>query len=249
MNESYRHNQILDLLKERSLLSTTEIMETFNISPATARRDINKLNEKGLLRKVRNGAEYLHTNEKKFTQTKTVNNADEKRRIAEAAAKLCENGQSVVLTCGSTMLLLADSLCGRNVQIITNYLPLANFLIEHNHDDVVIMGGQYNKNKAVTLSLNSTNELAYAANIMFTSGKGMTTDGLYKTDMIIANSEQHILPKVSKLVALVDSSKLGREVGMLFSKLKDIDLLVTGKEADPKIIQELRDKGLEVILA
>ena len=249
MNESYRHNQILDLLKERSLLSTTEIMETFNISPATARRDINKLNEKGLLRKVRNGAEYLHTNEKKFTQTKTVNNADEKRRIAEAAAKLCENGQSVVLTCGSTMLLLADSLCGRNVQIITNYLPLANFLIEHNHDDVVIMGGQYNKNKAVTLSLNSTNEPTYAANIMFTSGKGMTTDGLYKTDMIIANSEQHILPKVSKLVALVDSSKLGREVGMLFSKLKDIDLLVTGKEADPKIIQELRDKGLGVILA
>ncbi|WP_109427466.1 HTH-type transcriptional regulator UlaR [Aggregatibacter kilianii] len=249
MNESYRHNQILDLLKERSLLSTTEIMETFNISPATARRDINKLNEKGLLRKVRNGAEYLHTNEKKFTQTKTVNNADEKRRIAEAATKLCENGQSVVLTCGSTMLLLADSLCGRNVQIITNYLPLANFLIEHNHDDVVIMGGQYNKNKAVTLSLNSSNEPAYAANIMFTSGKGMTTEGLYKTDMIIANSEQHILSKVSKLVALVDSSKLGRQVGMLFTELKNIDVLVTGKEADPDIIQALKAQGLDVILA
>lgn len=249
MNESYRHNQILDLLKERSLLSTTEIMETFNISPATARRDINKLNEKGLLRKVRNGAEYLHTNEKKFMQTKTVNNADEKRRIAEAATKLCENGQSVVLTCGSTMLLLADSLCGRNVQIITNYLPLANFLIEHNHDDVVIMGGQYNKNKAVTLSLNSSNEPAYAANIMFTSGKGMTTEGLYKTDMIIANSEQHILSKVSKLVALVDSSKLGRQVGMLFTELKNIDVLVTGKEADPDIIQALKAQGLDVILA
>lgn len=249
MNESYRHNQILDLLRERSLLSTTEIMETFNISPATARRDINKLNEKGLLRKVRNGAEYLHTNGKKFTQTKPVNNADEKRRIAEAAAKLCENGQSVVLTCGSTMLLLADSLCGRNVQIITNYLPLANFLIEHNHDDVVIMGGQYNKNKAVTLSLNSSNEPAYAANIMFTSGKGMTTEGLYKTDMIIANSEQHILSKVSKLVALVDSSKLGRQVGMLFTELKNIDVLVTGKEADPDIIQALKAQGLDVILA
>ncbi|EHB90978.1 HTH-type transcriptional regulator UlaR [Aggregatibacter actinomycetemcomitans] len=249
MNERYRHNQILDLLKERTLLSTNEIIDTFNISPATARRDINKLNAQGLLRKVRNGAEYLALNGKQYAQPRVVNNAEEKQRIAEAAAKLCENGQSVVLTCGTTMQMLADGLCGCNVQIITNYLPLANFLIEHNHDDVVIMGGQYNKNKAVTLSLNSTNEPAYAANIMFTSGKGMTTDGLYKTDMIIANSEQHILPKVSKLVALVDSSKLGREVGMLFSELKDIDLLVTGKEADPKIIQELKDKGLEVILA
>lgn len=54
MNESYRHNQILDLLKERHLLSTSEIIKTFNISPATARRDINKLNQQGRLRKVRN---------------------------------------------------------------------------------------------------------------------------------------------------------------------------------------------------
>lgn len=249
MNESYRHNQLLDLLKTRQILSTAEIIEIFNISPATARRDINKLNEQGRLRKVRNGAEYLNLESKRFTQEKSVNNADEKRRIAEAAAKLCENGQSVVLTCGSTMQLLASSLCGRNVQIITNYLPLANFLIEHNHDDVVIMGGQYNKNKAVTLSLNSNNEPAYAANIMFTSGKGMTTQGLYKTDMIIANSEQHILSKVSKLVALIDSTKLGREVGMLFSEINKIDLLITGKEADPDIIQQLKDKGLKVILA
>lgn len=59
MNESYRHNQILDLLKERHLLSTSEIIKTFNISPATARRDINKLNQQGRLRKVRNGAEHL----------------------------------------------------------------------------------------------------------------------------------------------------------------------------------------------
>ena len=51
--------QILDLLKERRLLSTSEIIKTFNISPATARRDINKLNQQGRLRKVRNGAEHL----------------------------------------------------------------------------------------------------------------------------------------------------------------------------------------------
>ncbi|VEI48215.1 transcriptional repressor UlaR [Actinobacillus equuli] len=45
------------------------------------------------------------------------------------------------------MQLLGQALCGQKLQIITNFLPLANYLIEHQHEDIVIMGGQYNKNK------------------------------------------------------------------------------------------------------
>ena len=246
MNESYRHNQILDLLKERHLLSTSEIIKTFNISPATARRDINKLNQQGRLRKVRNGAEHL---QHKIPIKSAVNNLNEKQRIALVASQLCQDGQSVILTCGSTMQMLAESLCGRNIQIITNNLPLANFLIEHNHDDIVIMGGQYNKSKQVTLPLNNQSETLYAANFMFSSGKGFTSDGLYKTDMIIANSEKQMSSKADKYVVLADSSKLGQQVGMLFTELKNIDILITGKEADPNIVQQLKLKGLEIILA
>lgn len=132
---------------------------------------------------------------------------------------------------------------------MTNFLPLANYLINHNHDDIVIMGGQYNKNKAITLSLNAQNESTYTANIMFTSGRGLTEKGLFKTDMIIANSEQQMSATACKYVVLLDSSKLGKEVGMLFTKLEDIDILITGKEADPTIVQGLRERGLNVILA
>ncbi|WP_301099697.1 HTH-type transcriptional regulator UlaR [Otariodibacter sp.] len=250
MNENYRHRQLLNLLDEHKVLSTTEIIKLLNISPATARRDITKLNDQGRLRKVRNGAESIKNSYSfKIHDSGYISNIAEKQRIAEAASKLCQDGESIVLTCGSTMLMLGSHLCGRKLQIITNFLPLANHLIENDHDDVVIMGGQYHKNKAVTLSLSSQNESMYAANTMFTSGKGITTDGLYKTDMVIANSEQRILPKVNKLVVLLDSSKLGQQVGMLFSRLDNIDILITDKKADPIIIQELRDKGLEIILA
>lgn len=247
MNESYRQQRLLDLLEERKMLSTTEIIQQFDISPATARRDINKLNQQGKLRKVRNGAEVVrlsHSN-----NVSNISNSNEKQRIAAAAKKLCREGDSVVLTCGTTMMTLGNSLCGQPIQIITNYLPLANQLIENNHDDLVIIGGQYNKNKAITLSLNAQNETSYAANIMFTSGKGFTAEGLYKTDMIIAHSEKQMSAKAEKYVVLLDSSKLGKRVGMLFNELQNIDLLITGVEADPEIIQQLRTKGLEVILA
>ncbi len=248
MNENYRHRQLLNLLEERKALSTQDIIRLLDVSPATARRDITKLNEQGRLKKVHNGAEVI---EKKAyrSQPLAINNSGEKKRIAELAAKLCQDGDSVILTCGSTMLMLGSRLCGKNVQIMTNFLPLANYLIEHDHNDVVIMGGQYNKNQAIMLSLNTNAEAIYAANIMFTSGKGLTVDGLYKTDMLIANSEQRMLPRVGKLVVLLDSSKLGKQAGMLFAELHNIHLLITGKEADAEIIAELKRQGLNVLLA
>lgn len=246
MNETYRQKNLLSLLDEKKVLSTAEIIELLDISPATARRDINKLSDEGRLRKVRNGAEAINAHFS-ATQTKKINNFSEKQRIAEVASQYCKEGESVILTAGSTMQMLGRTLCGRNLQIITNFLPLANYLIEHDHDNVVIMGGQYNKNKCVTLSINNQNETNYFADIMFTSGKGFTANGLYKTDMIIANSEQPLAKKANKLIALVDSTKLGKQVGMLFSELSEIDLLITGKEADPDIINALREQNLEVV--
>ncbi|MGL4794994.1 MAG: DeoR family transcriptional regulator, partial [Aeromonas jandaei] len=59
MTEAHRHNAILELLNQKRHLSVNSIMQAFDISPATARRDINKLNDSGKLRKVRNGAEAL----------------------------------------------------------------------------------------------------------------------------------------------------------------------------------------------
>lgn len=51
MNENYRHKALLNLLEERNVLSTVEIMQLLNISPATARRDISKLDQQGKLKK------------------------------------------------------------------------------------------------------------------------------------------------------------------------------------------------------
>ncbi|MDY4594404.1 MAG: HTH-type transcriptional regulator UlaR [[Pasteurella] aerogenes] len=246
MNEQIRHKKLLALLDQKKILSVPEIITYLNISPATARRDITKLAEQKCLIKIRNGVESISP--QRTTHNKEIKHLDEKKRIALAAATLCHDGESVILTCGSTMMMLGEALCHRHIQIITNFLPLANYLIEHDHEQVVIMGGQYNKSQAIMLSLNPSDQ-PFAANIVFTSGKGLTTEGLYKTDMLIANSEQRILSKTTKLVVLLDSSKLGSAVGMLFTALENIALLITGREADPDILKQLREKGLQIITA
>ena len=82
---------------------------------------------------------------------------------------------------------------------------------------------------------------------MFTSGKGLTAEGLYKTDMLTAMAEQKMLNMVGKLVVLVDSSKVGERAGMLFSSAEQIDLVITGKQANPEILRKLEDQGVKIM--
>ena len=67
MNEVQRHNGILSLLEEMQTINVSHIIDSFSVSPATARRDIAKLDELGRLRKVRNGAERIENQKRKWS--------------------------------------------------------------------------------------------------------------------------------------------------------------------------------------
>lgn len=250
MNEIQRHNGILSLLEENQIIKVSHIIDNFNVSPATARRDISKLDELGKLRKIRNGAERIE-HQKKAWSPFNINSADnyeEKSRIALRAAKLCQPGDSVVINCGSTAFLLGQQLCGEDVQIITNYFPLTNYLINEDHDDVIIIGGQYNKAQNIFLNPAPDSLGGYAGNWMFTSGKGLTEAGLYKASMLTAVAEQQMLEQIDKLVVVVDSSKLGQRTGMLFCPVNKIDIVITGKDAKPEVVKAIEAQGTQVLL-
>lgn len=251
MNEVQRHNSILSLLDKKQSIKVSTIIEEFNVSPATARRDLTKLDELGKLRKVRNGAEKIEVRSKSIWSPLNVDNTEnyrEKSAIAQHAAQLCGDGDSVVINCGSTAFLLGQELCGEDIKIITNYFPLASYLIEQDHEFVIILGGQYNKSKNIFLNPAPEFSRTYAGHWMFTSGKGLTEQGLYKTDMLTAVVEQQMLEQVGKLVVAVDSSKVGQRSGMMFCPATKIDIVITGKDADEKVVAGLRQQGIEVIL-
>jgi DeoR family ulaG and ulaABCDEF operon transcriptional repressor len=65
--------------------------------------------------------------------------------------------------------------------------------------------------------------------------------------MLTAMAEQNMLNVVGKLVVLVDSSKVGERAGMLFSRAEQIDIVITGRQADPQILQKLEDQGVQVL--
>lgn len=250
MNELQRHDKIINNLQQRQYLTVAEIVELFNVSPATARRDIVKLDDLGKLKKVRNGAEHL-PNEKIIWSPLSANNTihfEEKSQIAKQASNLCGYDSTVIINCGTTAFILGQELCGSSVQIVTNYFPLASYLIENEHENVIIMGGQYNKKQNLFINPSSDSTSIYGGDIMFTSGKGLTEEGLYKTEMLTAVAEQQMLKQVEKLIVVVDSSKVGQKTGMMFCPSSNIHTVITGKNADSKVINSLKKQGIQIIL-
>lgn len=252
MNESKRHGELLDLLALKGSLSVQEMVEAFQVSPATIRRDIVKLDSLGKLKKIRNGATSIDVaafNNWLPLNSTNDNHYDEKVHIARQAASLCKEGDSVIVNCGSTAFLLGHELCGKNVQVITNYFPLLNYLIARHHANIVVIGGQYYSERDLFLTNNEQQSAhSFAGHYMFTSGSGLTADGLYKADLLSAMVEQRLMTQVEKLVCLVDSSKLGSRVGTLFAPTEQIDIVITGRDADPVILQQLRDRGVQIYL-
>ena len=250
MNEQQRHRKIITNLHRHKSLSVVDIVKSFDVSPATARRDINKLNLLGQLKKVRNGAQYLASGNTTWPPIKESKTTcfDEKSKIAEQASRLCTPESTVVINCGTTAFTLGKALCGSSVQIVTNYFPLASYLIENEHENVIIIGGQYNKKQHIFIKPSSSNANIYGSDLMFTRGKGLTEEGLYKTEILSAVAEQQMLKQVNKLIVMVDSSKVGHKTGMMFCPATDIDTIITGKDANPDVINNLKQKNINVIL-
>ncbi|TGE11598.1 HTH-type transcriptional regulator UlaR, partial [Salmonella enterica subsp. enterica serovar Poona] len=72
-------------------------------------------------------------------------------------------------------------------------------------------------------------------------------DRPHNTERLPAKAEQKMLSVVGKLVALVDSSKIGERAGMLFSRADQIAMLITGKNANPQVLQQLEAQGVSIL--
>ncbi|MFI3256230.1 MAG: HTH-type transcriptional regulator UlaR [Psittacicella sp.] len=253
MKQTLRHSQILKLLQIEEYLTVQDLENKLGISQSTVRRDLKILSEKGLLERLYNGARLATSSSKTSNlwdlDSQNVNNNNEmKISIAKAASLLLKPEESVMLSQGSTIFRLAKEICGLNLQILSNSFPLIHYLIENNHKNIIVLGGQYDQNNEYTVPFGHINYSNYSAHYMFTTGSSLTKNGLYKTGNLSMLAENQMVDRVSKIVVLVDSSKVGLSIGMHFLPPKDIDIIITGKDADKNIINSLRKQGIEIIL-
>lgn len=254
MNSRSRQKRILEHLQEHPILTVGEIVELIECSPATIRRDIIELDEQGKLKKIRNGAEKIlspNTSESPgfkgfYPNISDYNNFDECDRIARQAVQLCQDRDNVFIGEGKTTFLMGKYLLGTNIHVYSNYLPLVTYLISEGYAHLVVLGGQYIKSQSLLVSPEI--QESYQGRYLFVSGDGLTDAGLTKSALLAFMEEKKMHAYADKIIALVDADKIGVFGGITLFNLDELDIVITGKTADPAIIERLNRKNIKVFL-
>ncbi len=254
MQERSRHKKLIAYLEKHSVATVKELVTHLEASPATIRRDITKLHMQHKLLKVRNGAERLLSPEEKglfnlksfFPTITDIANFEEKDRIAQTAVEICSDKDNIFVSGGRTPFLMGQYLLKRDIQVYTNYMPLATYLISYEYAHLVVLGGQYIKNQ--NLLVLPDRNIPFKGRYLFCTGDGLTEAGLSKSGLLSFMEEKKLLEQVDKVVVLIDSQKMNIMGGILLASLEEIDIIITGKNADENMINILKNNHVTVYL-
>lgn len=249
-----RHHKILEYLDEHSLVTVKQLVELLQCSPATVRRDIVDLDSEGKLRKIRNGAEKILSPsstdspgmENFYPKISDFSNFEECDRIAHKAVEICQPKDNIFIGEGQTTFLMGKYLMSTDLHVYSNYLPLITYLISRDYPHLVVLGGQYIKSQNLLVSPDT--HVSYQGRYMFVSGDGLTEAGLTKSALLAFMEEKKMLNYADKVIALVDSTNIGVFGGISLFGLDELDMVITGHQADPAVIRALEAANVNVIL-
>lgn len=140
-----RLEKIIQLVSDHKRIDVNSLSELLGVSKVTVRKDLDKLESKGLLRREHG---YAVLNSGDDLNVRLSYNYNVKRKIAEKAAELVQDNDTIMIESGSTCALLAEVLCQtkRNIKIITNSCFIANFLRQYDSCQIILLGGNYQPN-------------------------------------------------------------------------------------------------------
>src|SRR5436309_5455648 len=107
-----RRQKVLDLINERGFVALAELAKSLNASESTIRRDLDYWDQHGLIKRTHGGAMF-RDGALPALEERTLREIDEKRHIANAAARRIQDGDSILIDGGTTTLEFAKLLVGR----------------------------------------------------------------------------------------------------------------------------------------
>ncbi|BAJ62441.1 DeoR/GlpR family DNA-binding transcription regulator [Anaerolinea thermophila] len=248
-----RQQAILALLQRQQRVKIAQICEEFAVSEATARRDLEALASQGLIQRVHGGAIPLQpaAPEPPLLE-RSHEQADEKARIGRLAATLVQDGETVFLGSGTTVLEIAKHLRERKgLTIITNSLPVVNLFAGMEHIQVVCLGGILRDSELSFIGHITEQALSEVrADKVFLGVRavdlehGLTNDYLPET-----MTDRAILKIGREVIVVADHTKCCRVSTAFLAPLTSMHTFITTQEADESFISALQELGVRVLLA
>jgi DeoR family ulaG and ulaABCDEF operon transcriptional repressor len=258
MHATERDRVILGLLDEKGFVSFRELARRVTASPATLRRDLERLQTAGRLVRVRGGVQPTggvdhmnghHLQGVPFHENINRNRAA-KEAIGKAAATLCRPGEAIIIDGGSTTLHMCPHLEPLKLQVVTNSLHIVSVLLQQPNTGISVTGGVVFREQNIVLDpFEDVDTRAFRASRMFVGAAAVTRHGLMQSDIILVQAERKLLSQADELIVLVDSSKFAAAAGHLLCELSRVHTLVTDSNIDSASARMVESAGVKLIVA
>ena len=244
-----RKNAIVELVNGQGSITVGELCQRFEVSPATIRGDLRALEAARLIERTHGGAVSCRKAAyEPDTHQKASQRTDEKKRIAQAALKHIQPGDSISLDTGTTTYQLCRLLGGfERLTVVTYDLQIAAWLESNTRVSIVMAGGLVRQNFHCTTGQTAVDTLSRLhVDKLFLAANAVDEDALSTPALEMSVIKSVLVRSADEVILLVDSSKLGQKSFCRFAELEQVHRLITDTQAPPELIARIRDKGVIV---
>ena len=240
---------ILKMLETDQRVSSIQLAEILNVSDDTIRRDLNELDENGLLKKVHGGAVPKSPSPYKLTERIHISH-EEKLILGQKAQSFFKDGQVIILDNGSTNMEVAKLMSpDLKATVFTTSIPIAQILCEHPHIELFMLGGKVFKDAQNTYGTEVIELLGkIRADIFLLGVCGMHHQiGVTMPDWGESVVKRKMAEVSQKVIALVTADKLNTAENYVVCPYTQIDVMLTDNTITETQLLDYQGKGVEVL--
>ena len=243
-----RREELLRRLARDGYVSSQRLAAELGVSEMTIRRDVARLHDEGLARRVVGGATLRgHDGASPPFDERSRVGAVEKRAIARACAAHLAGAATIALDAGSTVTAVARELAPGSA-VVTHSVPVMTHCSERDDLDLIGLGGAYQpatRSFAGPATRTALEDLTVEVAVL--SATSVDRDGAYSTSALDAEIKQALHRCARRVVLVADHTKLGRTAAIRFAPLSGVDVLVTDDGATDDQLASLRDHVAVVV--
>jgi DeoR family transcriptional regulator, aga operon transcriptional repressor len=232
-----------------------DLARRFKVSAVTLRSDLGQLAEQGILVRSYGGGMMPREPDQDFPLNvkRTINHA-EKVRIGKAATKLLKSHQTVILDSGTTSAEVARAIKQAKIAaltVVTHAVNIAQEFLDAPNTSVIMIGGLMRHVSGSFVGPQAERMIRELhAHQFFLGIDGLSTElELSTPDLLEAQLNAIMMQVAQEVTVIADASKLGKRSLSAIGDISKVHRLITDSRADPDMLDRIRKKGVEVIVA
>lgn len=248
-----RRMDMKDRIFSEKFCSVKELIDIFSVSESTIKRDLNILENEGLIHRVHGGAftSGVSGSTDEFDKRKSTNQR-EKKAIAKVAATLIDDDDLVFLDAGSTIGFMIEYIHSKRIDVYTNSISIINASFVYDLDyKINVMPGELRSKQALILGNRMVEEIQmhHFDKVFVSSGFLDVERGLLTNNYDEFSYKEKLVESAAQIIVCCDSSKIKKwEKKVETIALENIDYLITDNGISNEIVKKFEQQGINTIV-